>query len=96
MEVVTATERLGDAPEHQEQLLKSIGLLNIIGAQGGFKASKDLVDLCADPPGSAPSITRQLMDKSVLQYRKFSGEYRVWEGSDFDLEAAVQEQIERT
>jgi len=37
MEVVTATERLGDAPEREEQLLKSIGLLNIIGAQGGLK-----------------------------------------------------------
>lgn len=96
MEVVTATERLGDAPERQDQLLKSIGLLNIIGAQGGLKASKELVALCADPPGTAPSVTRQLMDRSVLQYRKFSGEYRVWEGSDFDLEAAVQEQIERT
>jgi hypothetical protein len=96
MEVVTATERLGDAPERQQQLLKSIGLLNIIGAQGGLKASKELVSLCADPPGTAASMTRPLLDKSVLQYRKFSAEYRVWEGSDFDLEAAVQEQIERT
>lgn len=95
-EVVTATERLGDAPECQEQLLKSIGLLNIIGAQGGLKASRELVALCVDPPGTASSITRQLAAKSVLQYRKFSGEYRVWEGSDFDLEAAVQEQIELT
>lgn len=95
MEIVTATERLGDAPEHQEQLLKSIGLLNIIGAQGGLKASKELVALCTDPPGTGASVARQLVEKSVLQYRKFSGEYRVWEGSDFDLEAAVNEQIER-
>jgi len=30
-EVVTAVERLGDAPEEQIELLKTIGLLNIIG-----------------------------------------------------------------
>jgi hypothetical protein len=94
-EVVTAAERLGDVPPQQEQLLKSIGLLNIIGAQGGLKASKDIVALCAEPPDTVPSIIRQLVSKSVLQYRKFSGEYRVWEGSDFDLEATLADHIER-
>ncbi|WP_156427584.1 hypothetical protein [Thiohalocapsa sp. ML1] len=94
-EVVTATERLGDAPPEQERLLKSIGLLNIVGAQGGLKASKDVVALCDGPPSTASAAIRQLIAKSVLQYRKFSGEYRVWEGSDFDLDAAVQEQVER-
>lgn len=95
MEVVTAVERLGDAPEREVRLLKSIGLLNIIGAQGGFKASREIVGLCADPPGTAANTARALVSKSVLQYRKFSGEYRVWEGSDFDLDAAVDEHVER-
>ncbi|AUB79661.1 hypothetical protein [Candidatus Thiodictyon syntrophicum] len=95
MEVVTAVERLGDAPERDIRLLKSIGLLNIVGAQGGFKASREVVALCADPPGTAVNTVRSLAAKSVLQFRKFSGEYRVWEGSDFDLDAAVAEQIER-
>lgn len=94
MEVVTAVERLGDAPMNEVLLLKSIGLLNIIGAQGGFKASRGIVDLCADPPGTAANTARNLQAKSVLQYRKFSSEYRVWERSDFDLDAAVDEQIE--
>ncbi|MBV5329698.1 MAG: hypothetical protein JZU65_19080, partial [Chlorobium sp.] len=35
-EVSTAIERLGDAPSNQVELLKTIGLLNIIGGQGGF------------------------------------------------------------
>jgi hypothetical protein len=95
MEVVTAVERLGDAPEKEVRLLKSIGLLNIVGAQGGFKASREIVALCADPPGTGPATAKALSTKSVLQFRKFSGEYRVWEGSDFDLDAAVAEQVER-
>lgn len=95
MEVVTAVERLGDAPEPEVRLLKSIGLLNIIGPQGGLKASREIVALCADTPERATTITQGLIAKSLLQYRKFSGEYRVWEGSDFDLDRALDEQIER-
>lgn len=95
MEVVTAVERLGDAPAREVLLLKSIGLLNIIGAQGGFKASREVVELCADPPGTTAATVSSLQAKFVLQYRKFSGEYRVWEGSDFDLDAAVDAQVER-
>ena len=29
------------------------------------------------------------------EYRKFSGEYRVWQGSDFDLDAAVEEELSK-
>ncbi|MBK8605115.1 MAG: hypothetical protein IPN87_19385 [Saprospiraceae bacterium] len=45
-EVITATERLGDADHLEGQLLKTIGLFNIIGSQAGFKASGELLDLC--------------------------------------------------
>ncbi len=95
MEVVTAVERLGDAPEREVRLLKSIGLLNIVGAQGGLKASREIVGLCDASGGTTAGTARSLVTKSVMQYRKFSGEYRVWEGSDFDLDAAVEEQVER-
>lgn len=92
-EVVTAIQRLGDATLEEILLLKTIGLLNIVGAQGGFKASKDLVALCAPNAQSLPSVAKKLVDKSVIQFRKFSSEYRVWQGSDFDLDAAVHEEV---
>ncbi|BCO09230.1 hypothetical protein GF1_16060 [Desulfolithobacter dissulfuricans] len=41
-EVVTAIERLGDAPSMHFKLLKTIGLLNIIGAQGDSRHQKIL------------------------------------------------------
>ena len=44
-EVVTAVERLGDAPPAEIHLLKTIGLLNIVGAKGGLKAAKVVVEL---------------------------------------------------
>lgn len=92
-EVVTALERLGDASIEEIHLLKTIGLLNIIGVQGGLKASKEILSLCSvnDETIFRNALTL-LEDKSIITYRKYSGEYRVWQGSDFDLETEVQAQ----
>lgn len=92
-EVVTAIERLGDAPPEHIQLLKTIGLLNIIGAQGGFKASKRLISFCLPDDINVQKSVKALTNKSVIQFRKFSGEYRVWQGSDFDLDTAVDDEL---
>ena len=92
-EVVTAIERLGDAPAEDIQMLKSIGLLNIIGAQAGFKASKNIIDLCSMDKNANERSIKNLVNKSVVQFRKFSNEFRVWQGSDFDLETAVLDEI---
>ena len=93
-EVVTALERLGDAPIQEIYLLKTIGLLNIIGAQGGLKASEEIIALCRGEGDEKPfkRALVSLQKKSILNYRKYSGEYRVWQGSDFDLDASVREQ----
>ena len=45
-EVITALERLGDADDLENQMVKTIGLFNIIGSQAGFKASNELLTLC--------------------------------------------------
>lgn len=92
-EVVTAIERLGDAPQEEIQLVKIIGLLNIIGAHGGLKASKSIVELCLPDKKEIKLTLESLIQKSILQFRKYSDEYRVWQGSDFDLEAAVQDEL---
>lgn len=92
-EVVTALERLGDAPEEEIQLVKTIGLLNIIGAHDGLKASKPIVELCLPDKKKTNQALSSLIEKSILHFRKYSGEYRVWQGSDFDLEAAVQDEL---
>ena len=94
-EVITAIERLGDAPLKEIELLKTIGLLNIIGAQGGFKPSKTIVSLCMTSKKATTMVTDALIEKSVLQFRKFSNEYRVWQGSDFDLDAAIKNELDQ-
>ena len=95
-EVITALDRLGDAPELETELLKVIGLMNIVGAQGGLKASDELLDLCVQRSNrksdSAKKIAQSLIRRSIITYRRFNHEYRVWQGSDFDLDAAVRDQ----
>lgn len=87
-EVVSAVDRLGDAEADAVSLLKAIGLLNIIGVRGGFKASEELLQLLL---GSAFDTAKQvLISKSLIVFRRYSQEYAVWQGSDFDLDGATE------
>ena len=91
-EVVTAIERLGDANEDEVNLLKTIGILNIVGSKGGFKAAKSILETCARSKSAFTRPIKKLTEKSVINFRRFNSEYRVWQGSDFDLEEALQEE----
>ena len=90
-EVVTAVERLGDAEFESIQTLKTIGLLNIIGGQGGLKASSSLLKICSSSQKSFNKSIKDLQTNSIIQFRKFNSEYRVWQGSDFDIETRAEE-----
>ncbi len=94
-EVVTAVERLGGADANEVNLLKTIGLLNIVGSQGGFKASKEIIELCLPTKKAAGDAAKLLCERSLIQYRKFNSEYRVWQGSDFDLDEAVEPELQK-
>ncbi|MDP3877241.1 MAG: DUF6079 family protein [Methylobacter sp.] len=94
-EVMTALDRLGDAEEAEIQLLKTIGLFNIIGSQAGFKASLACLKLCFPASVNVEQLLTSLQKKAIINYRHFSSEYRIWEGSDFDLEAAVEETVQQ-
>ncbi len=92
-EVVTAIERLGDASQNEVNILKTIGVLNIIGSKGGFKASKSILETCLPKKVTVKNALKSLQDKSIINFQRFNSEYRVWQGSDFDLEQALQEEI---
>ena len=93
VEVVTAIERLGDASANEVNILKTIGVLNIIGSKGGFKASKSILETCLPKKITVKNALKSLQDKSIINFQRFNSEYRVWQGSDFDLEEALQEEI---
>lgn len=95
-EVVTALERLDVAPDDPDAkaliaLLKTIGLLNLIGAQRGLKASQALLRPLFG--SKLEPLLARLEASSVIHFRRFSQDYRVWAGSDFDLRAALDEAV---
>jgi hypothetical protein len=92
VEVITAQERFEgvcDADDPALRLLKTIGLLNLIGAQRGLKAAQPLLEMAF---GEATTrLLARLEAASIVHFRNYSHEYRVWQGSDFDLHGALQQ-----
>ena len=91
-EVVTAVDRIDNEDINAINLLKTIGILNIVGARGGFKASLPILETCFSNKEELDKSLKVLLSSSVITYRKYGSEYRVWQGSDFDLEEALQEE----
>jgi len=93
-EVLTAIDRLGDVEFEESNLLKTIGLLNIIGAHGFLKSSLEILRVCSKEEKFEKTL-KSLEIKSVIQFRKFSSEYRVWQGSDFDINENLNKEREK-
>lgn len=100
--MVEASKRL---PETEYRIIKIIGLLNLVSGHLGFRASEKLLRFALFNPmtagNSAPekfNIKNRLtsfINKGMLNFREYAGEYRLWEGSDFDGKAAIRKQKER-
>ena len=76
----------GDAPARCDDVLKTLGLLSMYGASVGLSASKETIDLAVGHDSSEALAV--LEDCSIVVYRKHTGSYAPWEGSDVDLDEA--------
>nr|WP_239124668.1 hypothetical protein [Leptolyngbya sp. CCY15150] len=81
-------------------LLKTIGLLNLVTSTGLFRATRPLVKLAlVDQPDTAAlehweeQINVVTHQQGIVTYRRAVDELRLWEGSDFDVEAAIAQYI---
>lgn len=86
VEANSAIERFSTNNMEEISLLKTIGLLNVIRK---IPASKPSLKLC---DGLFEANIQNLEKQSIVYYRKFNNEYRVWQGSDFDINAELAEQ----
>ena len=86
-------------PTIERQVLKVIGLLNLLAKPSGIRASRDILAFaCYSPmspdsihPEKLMSILDDLIGKGLVIYRKYADEYRLWEGSDIDISEAMKE-----
>lgn len=87
-----------DMGKDVQSIIKTIGILNLLSQTGELSAKKELVvlSLCDSPNDKKEqnkwnSILDDLIERKLLNYRVYGNEIRLWEGSDFDINAAIKE-----
>lgn len=97
--------RIRDAnglPDADQDVLKTIGVLNLIDSDGALSATAQMIHFAlhdptevADPDAFAALEERlaDLVRRGFLVHREFSGEYRVWQGTDVDIDGQIKDII---
>ena len=94
IEILNALDRLNDDDENLVNLLKTIGLLNLVGSFSSISCTKELLEKIF-PKKPISNMLKKLEKKSLIIFRKFNEEYRIWQGSDFDFESAVRFELDQ-
>ncbi|MGI6127890.1 MAG: hypothetical protein ACOYEF_13155 [Planifilum sp.] len=76
--------------QQEKAILKNIGIINLFPGVLGVKASLETISSIMEYSHNVGSETvkdliDQLVASGVILYREYAGEYRLWEGSDFDI-----------
>lgn len=78
----------------EQKVLKSIAVLNLVSNGGALRASNSLILNLFESLGfESKRITeslQSLVEKNLLTFREFSDEWRIWQGSDFDVRSAIE------
>ncbi len=96
-EIESAISRLSDPSAMEVQLIKTIGMLGIVGEViPNLKASESLLRYALDDKSerfdSEFKITLNTLKKrSITIYRRYNKTYALWQGSDVDIEASLRE-----
>ncbi|MBW4566304.1 MAG: hypothetical protein KME32_35655 [Mojavia pulchra JT2-VF2] len=83
------------------QVLKTIGILNLVTTTGAMRATRTLVTLamCDIPSDENKSLWGQVIDnllqKGVITYRRQLDELRIWQGSDFNVDIELTSYLEK-
>jgi len=91
----SALERLGDRPDLEKRILKIIGGIRLLKAGPALPCNKDSIraSLGFDSLLSNDdfeTILDALVTRKIIVHRRFSDEFHLWEGSDFDFDQAIE------
>ncbi len=94
-EIEAALERLGDRPIKEMRLLKTVGIISLLKVGSSLPTSENVLRAALDidsleTEGLVRSTISNLIKRKIIVYRQFAGEYRIWEGSDFDFDGALE------
>ena len=101
-EIESAIDRLPDPSDVSVKLIKTIGMLGVVGeAIPNLKASKSLLHYALDNnteefTAQFETALRWLKKRSIIIHRSYNDAYALWEGSDIDIEAKLREAASHT
>lgn len=92
VEIETTIRDAHGLTDVQSSVLKTIGVLNLVSAAGSVRASREVLTFAlagdAGPLETADEVAQvleELSELGLVTYRDFASEYRIWQGSDFDI-----------
>ena len=91
-ETEAALARLRSPDELTVRCIKQIALLSYAGPLAGLPPTAQVLQATADAPPEEVNATLGLLkEERLVTYRPFKDEYHIWQGSEFDLDTALQE-----
>jgi hypothetical protein len=95
LEAADVLDRKEDLLPEQVELLKTIGVLGALGDFCHLSAQETMISLSTVDNGK-PSKgiyegLKHLQERSIITHRRYNNTYRIWEGSDVDIEERVSE-----
>lgn len=100
LEAADVLERKDDLGTSHREVVKVVGVLNVLGQFSHLSASAEMISLAVmdsvSPDGPLRSILKELGDASILTYRRYKKSYQIWEGSDVDIEKRIAEGERKT
>ena len=95
LEAADVLDRKQDLSKLHQDIVKTTGILNALGEFCHLQATEEMITFAvsdrASPDTAIQTAINELRELSVLTYRKFNRTYRIWEGSDVDIEARIAE-----
>ncbi|HPJ27259.1 MAG TPA: hypothetical protein PLA80_14025, partial [Synergistaceae bacterium] len=94
IEIHAIISQFREGREREKNLLKTVGILNLLSDVPGVGAFPELLHAALETEyyGKKEGLEKALqvlLGKNVLLYREYAREYRLWEGSDCDLDGEL-------
>lgn len=99
LEISDALERTPDLILEEVKVLKTIGLLGILGEISFMHPTYEFISLALSDEinnDSVQACLASLQKRSLIVYRRYNKTYKIWEGSDVDIEARLDEGRRKT
>ena len=91
-EIATRLRDTHGLSDRQARLARSVAVLNLVSATGSLRASAAVLGRAGS--GAAKTLG-ELEAAGVVTYRRFADEYRIWQGSDVDIERLLDSASEQ-